>query len=187
MISRKFLLLIIIIIILGITPLIFLVFSADAVYATTTTTATPVPAAAIITQEGTGKIINIPFSGHSPHLKVDFHVLREDLKCSVDSPNEMVNLITYTDKAGNTVDIYCGPSPWLQPHERQYVAYYNPGNIIIGLCPYDEAINAHQIYTNSEGVINATSWLSVSKDGKYSVEYHNKFNQFDQPPSSTSS
>jgi hypothetical protein len=73
---------------------------------------------------------------------------------------------TYTDLKGNTVKIYCQYNEWLGEDERlrQYTAFYND-KILVGMCPYDYAVNRHEIRTNSEGEISSVNWFSVRTNG----------------------
>jgi hypothetical protein len=88
-----------------------------------------------------------------------------------------LHYITYTDKAGNTVDIYCMHNEWLaEETDRQYIGYYN-NQVVIGQCPYNVGLNTYTIMTDKSGIINSTFWRSVTPDGSgKSVEYRLEFN-----------
>lgn len=85
---------------------------------------------------------------------------------------ESLHIMTYTDVKNNTIDIYCQWNPWVPDGTRQFIAFYND-NIIVGLCPYDSASNRHDIFTNEEGEIKKTHWLSIRVNGSDFVTYNN--------------
>jgi len=88
-----------------------------------------------------------------------------------------LHYVTFTDKAGNTVDVYCKHNEWLEGNtSRQYTAYYNDV-IVIGQCPYSFGLNTYIIKTDEYGIISETLWHSAATDGSgKSVEYRLEFN-----------
>lgn len=108
--------------------------------------------------------------------------------CDDSATEPSQHIATFTDRGGNTVDMYCQWNQWLGSNqsERQFIAYYHDAihgpidtsRIIVGMCPFDYGLNSWQMLTDEKtGLINETSWLSVAPDGR-SVYYHNEFNTF---------
>jgi hypothetical protein len=100
-------------------------------------------------------------------LNDDDNVGEFDITDEMEEAQEEERLImTYTDKKNNTVKIYCQYNEWLGDDRRlrQFTAFYND-KILVGMCPYDYAVNRHEVHTNEEGIIERVYWLSIRTDG----------------------
>ena len=103
------------------------------------------------------------------------HTPNKKAAAALERQEEERLLLTYTDMKNNTVKIYCQWNGWLGDERlRQYTAFYND-KILVGLCPYDSAVNRHEIHTNKEGEIIRTHWLSIRANGTDYVTYNNYF------------
>ena len=117
-------------------------------------------------------------------LKAEHFAGAPPFECYDNQPSNKTHLARYTDKVGNTVDIYCQWNNFIAGGNgslgiMQFIGFYN--NItIIGQCPFTTAVNYYDIRTNDEGIINSTTWISTTPDMSRSVTYNLSFNNYNQ-------
>jgi hypothetical protein len=119
----------------------------------------------------------------SEKVTVSYHApFDEQFNCPISEDEDArdekpIHIRTYTDSANNTIKIYCQYNPWLPDIRlKQYIAFYNDFTVV-GLCPYDEGVNRHEIHTTDDDreLINRFHWLSVKPDGSDYVVFNTYF------------
>ena len=118
----------------------------------------------------------------SPLLKAEHFQGPPPFECNSNQQVNRTHLARYTDKAGNTVDIYCQWNDFIGQNGlgiMQFIGFYN--NItVLGQCPFETAANYYNIMTDDNGIINATELVSTTPDLSRSIMFNLTFNDYNQ-------
>jgi len=130
-----------------------------------------------------------PIANENIPLVVNRTIVRSmDHNCDKGKTDDI--LLTVVDAHNNNLTLWCKRLPTLTPpdtrpndisnHSRQFIGYYN-GEIIVGLCPFDEGVNKWGWTIDKDGLISHTFWVSKALNGT-TLEFDLDFNRSGEGP-----